>query len=362
MIGNMNGKVVFALAALALLLARSSQGQSYKLTDMGTLPAGSARVHDINSLGQAVGVSGAPHGSSSHAFFWSQKTGMRDLASLPGGDYSVASAINDSGQVVGTSNSRRGMHAFLWTAAIGLKQLPGLSATDSTSALAINGAGQIVGVSGSHAVLWSGNAPKDLGTLGGALSEAHGINSAGVVVGVSDSNAGPHAFLWKAGAPMQDLGVLPGDSTSRANRISDQAEVVGASEGPSGVRAFIWTSSGGMQALGALQGGGYSEAFGINNLGQIVGQSGSPLGTRAFLWTKTNSIVDLNFLIPELPAGMVLTGAFSINDKGEIVAFGVINPKLNKNHQANMDDHLHSGSTHVFLLTPLSTSTASASP
>ena len=91
-----------------------------------------------------------------------------------------------------------------------------------------------------------------------------------------------------------------------------------------------------------------------------MGQSGSSLGTRAFLWTKTNSIVDLNDLVPGLPAGMILTGAFSINNKGEIAAFGVINPKLNKNHQANMDDHIHSGPTHVFLLTPLPISTASA--
>jgi hypothetical protein len=75
------------------------------------------------------------------------------------------------------------------------------------------------------------------------------------------------------------------------------------------------------------------------------------LGTRAVLWSD-GSVVDLNDLVPDLPVGTILTGAFSINDDGQIVAFGVSNPSLNKNRQARTDDHLHSGATHVYLLTP----------
>jgi probable HAF family extracellular repeat protein len=146
-------------------------------------------------------------------------------------------------------------------------------------------------------------------------------------------------------------------ASSRANHISDHGNVVGASEGMEGVRAFLWTNSGDMQALASLPSGSYSEAFGINNLRQVVGQSGSSLGTRAVLWSG-GSVVDLNDLVPDLAVGTILTEAFSINDQGQIVAFGVSNPSLNKNRQARMDDHLHSGATHVYLLTPQSTSTA----
>jgi probable HAF family extracellular repeat protein len=341
----------FLLIAFALLGVSLAEAQTYTVVDLGTLRPGSARVHDINSEGQVVGASGYPHGSDTHAFFWTKKGGIRDLGFLPGGDYSVASGLNDAGQVVGTSNSQNGMRAFLWTVQSGMMPLANLSASDASSASAINQLGQIAGASGGHAVVWTAGTVNDLGTLDGAWSEAHGINNTGQIVGVADTRTGPHAFLWTNGGPMQDLGTLAGDSSSRANRISDQGVVVGASEGLEGVQAFMWTRKAGMQPVGVLQGGGYSEAFGVNDLGQVVGQSESLLGTRAFLWTA-GTITDLNDLVPQLPAGTILTGAFSINNNGEIVAFGIVNHQLNKNKMANLDDHLHSGPTHVFLLTP----------
>jgi probable HAF family extracellular repeat protein len=48
---------------------------------------------------------------------------------------------------------------------------------------------------------------------------------------------------------MQDLGVLPGDTTSEATDINNRSEVVGFSVGPAGERAFLWTKQEGMKTL-----------------------------------------------------------------------------------------------------------------
>jgi hypothetical protein len=70
------------------------------------------------------------------------------------------------------------------------------------------------------------------------------------------------------------------------------------------------------------------------------------------LWTQSGGTIDLNEAVPGLPANVVLTGAFSINDKGQIVAFGVRNPGINRHQVVTIDSHFHSGPTRVFLLTP----------
>ena len=151
---------------------------------------------------------------------------------------------------------------------------------------------------------------------------------------------------------MQDLGLLSGDTSSRADHINDSGMVVGASQGSGGTRAFVWTSAAGMQPLGSLSDGVYSEAFDVNNAGQIVGEVATALGTRAFLWTSKEGLIDLNEAVSNLPGDVVLTGAFAINEKGQIVAFGLKSPKVSRHQEITADSHVHAGPTRVFLLTP----------
>jgi probable HAF family extracellular repeat protein len=78
-----------------------------------------------------------------------------DLGELPGATFTTAWAINDRGQVVGTSGTR----AFLWEKGrmIDIGTLPGII---QSAALAINNRGQIVGAisttsGGGGAALWT---------------------------------------------------------------------------------------------------------------------------------------------------------------------------------------------------------------
>src|SRR6478672_12955343 len=127
---------------LAFCLAPCAAAQSYTAIDLGTLHAGSARVHGVNESGQVVGASGHPHGAETHAFFWQKQGGIRDLGTLPGGDYSSAFAINDSGVVVGSSNIATSSHAFQWTPSQGMHDLGTLPGTNASAAFSINSQGQ----------------------------------------------------------------------------------------------------------------------------------------------------------------------------------------------------------------------------
>jgi probable HAF family extracellular repeat protein len=105
---------------------------------------------DLNSLGQAVGSSDLPGDEISHGFLWSKEKGMQDLGTLPGDIVSGAVAINDAGDIVGTSlDPDFNMRAALWHDGVA-HDLNSLIPLDSPFTLLIGGSinsrGEILGM------------------------------------------------------------------------------------------------------------------------------------------------------------------------------------------------------------------------
>jgi probable HAF family extracellular repeat protein len=162
----------------------------------------------------------------------------------------------------------------------------------------------------------------ELGTLGGTMAEAWGINNAGQIVGRAflPGDLQYHAFLYQNGI-MIDLGTIGANCEtghSWAFDINEVGQIAGrtCSHGI-GTRAFLWTA-GHMADLGTLGGTG-SEARAINNAGDVVGTAAGPNDgwTRPFLF-RNGLMQDLGSLVGPGWSGE----AFKINDSGQVVGFG----------------------------------------
>ena len=198
-----------------------------------------------------------------------------ELPALAAGRPSLASAINDVGQVVGSGNSSLANdHAVLWEDG----NVIGLYGEFESRATDINNRRQVVGrvqllycavFPGLcfRAFLWEDGTMTVLATLspGNGEHTATAINDVGQIVGYgSTSFAGPSvAVLWQYGA-ITNLGTLPGATNSIATDINNLGQIIGDGGG----RPFIW-QNGVMSELAGL-----SSAWDINDRGQIVGSSG----------------------------------------------------------------------------------------
>jgi len=224
------------------------------------------------------------------AFLWKHGA-MTSLPTL-GGNNAVGAAINNRGQVVGVSETSTlldcyspiflyDFFGFVWDKGR-ITELPAESGDQGTLASDINDRGDVVGTSGycdvaAHSVLRKGGKIIDLGSLGGANGQLpSGINDREEVVGASDlpGDYHHHAFLWRRGH-ISDLGTLPGDVDSEAQNINNGGQIAGFSFDAYGnVRAVLWYG-GAIYDLNTLvppsSGIFLQEALDINARGQIAG-------------------------------------------------------------------------------------------
>jgi probable HAF family extracellular repeat protein len=295
----MTGRIASAFVAFVLAAVSIAAAQTYTITDIGVLKGDNeSNGFWINNSGEVVGCSDTKNSNGypctglvagQHGFSWTRSGGMKDLGTLSGATVSGATGINDSGTIVGYSNVK------------------GQPATNFV------------------AVQWSSSgAITNLGTLsGGSSSAAFNVSVAGEVAGDSFLSSGVvNATSW-TGNRIRNIGGLPNAIFTAGLAINDGGQIVGESVfgygPPFTSHAFHWNGST-MKDLGTLTGGVTSMANAINNSGVIVGQSdGSSTGGHwhAVLWNSTGKIQDLGTLL-----GGTYSIAFGINDSSTVVGYG----------------------------------------
>ena len=314
-------------AAVATAVPAAAATSTYTETNMGSLGGGFTDATAINASGQVTGYSalakqiqvpcppqqyGQPKKCFEpieHAFLYSNGT-MTDLGTL-GGTGSEGLAINDSGEVVGVTQTKAGTsESFVWngrtmTALAPLSQfyphgindsgqiagacgngsvpcvdsngtftaLPSPPNLDCTGAIAINNNGQVLGACGdssgnSHGVVWTNGTPTVLPTLGGPYFAPTAINNNGDVVGFGQTSTfAQHGFLYRNGT-MTDLG-----NNIFLYAINDSDVMVGNNQ----------IISNGMQQdinnLIPAGSPGINYAVGINDNGQIIAETNGILLT-----------------------------------------------------------------------------------
>jgi len=192
-------------------------------------------------------------------------------------------AINERGQIVGTSATKSGKpHAFQWKNGR-MRDLGAFGPKWRTGATAVNSRGQVIGYAfeelGSepkdwpeHAFVWEHGRLRDLGTgtsSGFGVSEALDINESGQIAGVVATDPTTwHAYLWENGIWSRILLPKLGAEVDAADDINDAGQVVGtymhATDSPP--RVFLW-ENGQARDLG----GGFGAV--LNQRGAVLVQS-----------------------------------------------------------------------------------------
>lgn len=275
--------------------AFSSGPNGTSLFELGTLGGAHSVAEDINESGQVAGASLLPNSTTLRAFL--TDSSGKEMTSLGSQQLSYATDLNNSGMVVGhaTFGTDHFNHSFITGPnGLGITDMGTLGGNFS-GATAVNESGQVVGASETHFSSQSngvyhafisgpnGTGLTDLGTLSTsklARSIASDINESGQVVGVSDiiPNSVNHAFITGPnGIGMTDLGTLGGIGNSSANAINDYGQVVGVSQPYSSLNHGFIYSDGVMVDLSLLEpivtaGWTRISPLAINNSGQIVGE------------------------------------------------------------------------------------------
>ncbi|HEU5031416.1 MAG TPA: hypothetical protein VFV01_41325 [Spirillospora sp.] len=285
----------------------------FRVVDLGTLhPGGDSSAAAINGHGDIAGA------SDGHAVLW-RRGHMIDLGVPKGAASSAATALNDRGDVVGYLRIQVSggedpvftLHAFLWRGGR-MHDLGTLPGGDYSVATAVNSAGDIVGRAGAsagvyntHAVMWHQRRIVDL-QPGGLISQAEDITADGWIVGMRGTPAEPgndnQVVAWFRGGSTPSLFRGVAFAANDRHQIAGSDDAIGA--------AVVWSR--GVTTRLALPAGDVSgQAEDINDRGVVVGWADSG----PVVWHDAVPTV-LPGLVPPESGGAAAGG---INDRGAIV-------------------------------------------
>jgi probable HAF family extracellular repeat protein len=247
---------------------------------------GNGYANALNSHDQIVGYVSQPD-LTSHATLWDHGV-VSDILTPVGYDSSIATGINDSGEVVGVAFSSQNLShqaGFRWTSQTGIQLIDG-----AASASGENSSGDIAGTSlALRATIFTATGTTiDLGTLGD-FSIAIAVNDQGHAVGYSPLQVGGlvHAFFYNG--TMQDLGTLQAGSNTLAVSLNDSDLVIGVSNLAGHALPFVWSAAAGMEDLNSLispdSGWVLATASSVDQEGNIAGAGGINGAIHGFMLT-----------------------------------------------------------------------------
>ena len=366
-----------ALAQRAVQVRARTQ---YQVSDLPGLGGTSNGGNSINDQSWVAGYARLPN-RNRHAALWRNSL-LTDLGTLGGPNSSVTWNVkNTAGNHRGYFSDCRSRSSLgeAWSSAafystpnnVGyinlgfvwqnnqMRGLPNFPGGNNGFATGANNLGQVVGwaENGVHdpnccctqvlqfrPAVWTLGPPDQIQDLplipGDSSGAATAINDNGQIVGISgicDQAVGrhtaKHAVLWENGTVTDIYPNAPAPWWNTPTAINQRGDVVGFAGDPAFVEgdilhAFMWTREDGIRHLKPLRNRTPehvdSEAYGINEARQVVGVScdADLVDCRAVIWDHGNTPTDLNDLkAPGYSA--VLASAKDINNKGEITGRAV---------------------------------------
>lgn len=303
------------------------------------LPGGSwSEATAINDSGTIVGFGNVASGAV-HAFRYKNGV-MRDLGTQPGYPTSRALGINLKGEIVGQATTKGRplvQSAVKWNPTGVIGRLPGVDTVPGSIARAINNAGVVAGSfrlrrADWHAARWMNGRLEDLTpwVATGLSTEARAINASGTIVGFGDLYTTFSLYSgakWDAAKNMTVIlplnnGVDLYADSSRAYDINDGGDWVGWSSYPTTGDTEAYISSLNYEFYPPVSGELGAPESAISNKRRHVGTLKLPNGRmRAF--TSTWFIGGGYGDMLPLPTPYVISQGVDVNTCGRVVGWAM---------------------------------------